>query len=91
MQRGLEGFLLRATASRKELRKLDRQAIIIILQAVDSLAENPLQSGSKKIAGSDYIYRIRVGNYRIIYKIESSVLTVEIIKVGHRGQVYRQK
>lgn len=40
--------------------------------------------------GSESICRIRVGDYRIIYNIESSVLTIEIIKVGHRREVYRK-
>ena len=78
-------------SAKKELKRLDKQIIIRILQAVGSLAEDPLRSGSKKLIGSDSIYRIRVGDYRIIYDIKSSVLTVEIIKVGHRGQVYRKK
>ena len=78
-------------AAKKELKKLDKQVILRVLQAVESLAEDPLRSGSKKLVGSNSIYRIRVGDYRIIYNIESSILTVEIIKVGHRGQVYRKK
>ena len=78
-------------SAKKELKKLDKQVILRILQAVESLAEDPLRSGSKKLVGSNSIYRIRVGDYRIIYNIESSILTVEIIKVGHRGQVYRKK
>ncbi|MEL6438718.1 MAG: type II toxin-antitoxin system RelE/ParE family toxin [Cyanobacteria bacterium J06621_8] len=78
-------------SAKKELRKLDKLVIIRILQAVESLAEDPLQPGSKTLAGSNSIYRIRVGNYRVIYNIESSVLTIEIIKVVHRGQVYRKK
>ena len=78
-------------SAKKELRKLDKQVILRILQAVESLAKDPLRLGSKKLVGSNSIYRIRVGDYRIIYTIESSILTVEIIKVGHRGQVYRKK
>ena len=78
-------------SAKKELKKLDKQVIIRILQAVETLAQDPFKSGGKKLVGSDSIYRIRVGNYRIIYNIKSSVLTIEIIKVGHRGQVYRQK
>ena len=78
-------------SAKKELKKLDKQVILRILQAVESLVEDPLRVGSKKLVGSDSIYRIRVGDYRIIYSIESSVLTIEIIKVGHRGQVYRKK
>ena len=78
-------------SAKKELKKLDKQIIPRILQAVENLAENPYSSGSKKLIGSDSIYRIRVGNYRIVYNIKSSVLIIEIIKVGHRREIYRQK
>ncbi len=78
-------------SAKKELKKLDKQVIPKILQAVENLADNPYALGSKKLVGSDSIYRIRVGDYRIVYNIESSVLTIEIIKVGHRGQVYRKR
>ena len=78
-------------SAKKEFRKLNKSVILRILQAVESLAEDPLQTGNKKLVGSDSIYRIRVGDYRIIYSIEFSVLTIEIIKVGHRRQVYRKK
>ncbi|MGF1542535.1 MAG: type II toxin-antitoxin system RelE/ParE family toxin [Pleurocapsa sp.] len=78
-------------SAKKELKKLDKQIVPKILQAVENLADNPYSSGSKKLIGSDSIYRIRVGNYRIIYNIKSFVLTIEIIKVGHRREVYRQK
>lgn len=77
-------------SAKKELKKLDKQIIIKILQAVEKLANNPHPSGSKKLMGSESIYRIRVGNYRIIYNIQSSVVSIEIIKVGHRRDVYRK-
>jgi mRNA interferase RelE/StbE len=78
-------------SAKKELKKLDKQIIPRILQAVENLAENPYSSGSKKLIGSDSIYRIRVGDYRIVYNLKSSVLIIEIIKVGHRREIYRQK
>ncbi|MDJ0899079.1 MAG: type II toxin-antitoxin system RelE/ParE family toxin [Xenococcus sp. MO_188.B8] len=78
-------------SAKKELKKLDKQIIPRILQAIENLADNPYLSGSKKLIGSDSIYRIRVGDYRIVYNIKSSVLTIEIIKVGHRREIYRQK
>ena len=78
-------------SAKKELKKLDKQIIPRILQAVENLANNPYSSGSKKLIGSDSIYRIRVGDYRIVYNIKSSVLIIEIIKVGHRREIYRQK
>ncbi|AFZ34132.1 addiction module toxin, RelE/StbE family [Stanieria cyanosphaera PCC 7437] len=78
-------------SAKKELKKLDKQIIFRILQAIEDLADNPYSSGSKKLIGSDSIYRIRVGDYRIIYNIKSSVLTIEIIKVGHRREIYRKQ
>lgn len=78
-------------SAKKELKKLDKQIVPRILQAVENLADNPYSSGSKKLIGSDSIYRIRVGDYRIVYNIKSSVLIIEIIKVGHRREIYRQK
>ena len=78
-------------SAKKEFRKLNKQVILRILQAVEKLAEDPYAVGSKKLVGSDSIYRIRVGDYRIIYNIESSILTIEIIKVGHRREIYRKQ
>ncbi len=78
-------------SAKKELKKLDKQIIPRILQAVENLADNPYSSGSKKLIGSGSIYRIRISDYRIIYNIQSSVLIIEIIKVGHRREIYRQK
>ncbi len=77
-------------SAKKELKKIDRQIIPRILQVVESLADNPYSSSSKKLIGSNSIYRLRVGNYRIVYNIQSSILTIEIIKVGHRRDIYRQ-
>ncbi len=54
-----------------------------------SLAEEPRPDGVKKLAGSDDLYRVRVGDYRIIYQIRDATVLVVIIRVGHRGDVYR--
>ncbi|MFL6213729.1 MAG: type II toxin-antitoxin system RelE family toxin [Blastocatellia bacterium] len=75
----------------KELKKLPPEIIKRILVAVESLAENPLPDGVKKLTGSYHTYRIREGVYRIIYNILSEIVVVEIIKVGHRKDVYRQR
>lgn len=60
------------------------------MQAVENLADNPYPSNCKKLIGSDSVYRIRVGDYRIIYNVESSLVRVEVIKVGHRREIYRK-
>ncbi|MDX2055276.1 MAG: type II toxin-antitoxin system RelE/ParE family toxin [Polyangiaceae bacterium] len=54
----------------------------------DSLADEPRPSGAKKLVESDY-WRVRVGDYRVVYSIEDSVLVILVIRVGHRRDVYR--
>jgi len=53
-----------------------------------SLQENPRPLGSKKLAGKN-LYRIRVGNYRVIYRIQDDVLVILVVKIGHRKDIYR--
>ena len=59
-----------------------------ILKRLDAcilgLAEDPLPPGVKKLKNSDELYRVRVGDYRIIYRIERDVLTVLVVKIRHR-------
>ena len=59
-----------------------------ILEKIESLSENPRPSGSQKLSGQER-YRIRQGRYRILYSIQDKELTVWIVKVGHRKDVYR--
>ncbi len=59
-----------------------------ILKCIESLGENPRQQGCKKLSGQER-YRFRQGRYRIIYSIQDEEITVWIIKVGHRKNVYR--
>lgn len=56
--------------------------------AIDALAHEPRPPGAKKLKG-DLRYRIRVGDYRIIYEIRDAILVVLVIKIGHRREVYR--
>ena len=53
------------------------------------LADDPLPSGVKKLRDGDGLYRVRVSDYRIIYRIEQEILTVLVVKIGHRREVYR--
>ena len=73
----------------KDLRAIDRQWIPRIISAVEALGDEPMPSGCKKLVGSDYTYRIRVGDYRIVYDIHNAKLVVSIIRVRHRRDVYR--
>jgi mRNA interferase RelE/StbE len=74
----------------QELRRLPREIVGRILKAVEQLSTDPYPSGVRKLAGSEHTYRIRVGDYRIIYSILASALLIEIIRVGHRRDVYNR-
>ncbi len=76
-------------SAHKDLRKLPKAAIQNVLHAVEQLAEHPYPVGVKKLVGTDHIYRLRIGNYRILYSVFSTTLLIEIIRVGHRKDVYR--
>ena len=65
--------------------KRDRQRVV---ERISKLAENPRPSGSEKISGQDK-YRVRQGGYRILYAIEDQDLLVQVVKIGHRKDVYR--
>jgi mRNA interferase RelE/StbE len=82
-------LLLKATAA-KEIEavgtKLDRQRIV---KRVQSLAVNPRTTGSEKLADYDDRYRVRQGQYRIVYLIDDERHEVTIFKIGHRKEVYR--
>ncbi len=72
-----------------EFRKLPRPAQVRLKARIDSLAGNPRPQGVQLLSGDERLYRIRVGDYRIIYAIEDEVLLVLIVKLGHRRDVYR--
>ncbi|MBX3739382.1 MAG: type II toxin-antitoxin system RelE/ParE family toxin [Akkermansiaceae bacterium] len=57
--------------------------------AILKLADDPHPPGSLKLAGDENAYRIRVGDYRIIYEIRNEVLVVLVVKIGHRKDIYR--
>ena len=78
-----------AKSAIKDLRGIDRQWLPKIISNIESLSENPRPSGCKKLAGSEHTYRIRVGDYRVIYDIEDHKLLVYVVRIRHRRDVYR--
>jgi mRNA interferase RelE/StbE len=58
---------------------------------IQSLANEPRPIGVKKLSGEKDIYRVRVGNYRVLYRIVDKVLVVVVVSVGHRREVYRDR
>ena len=81
--------LLRPPAQRF-LRKLRDQPLAArLVVAMRGLANDPRPPGCGKLAGLENLYRIRVGDYRIVYQIRDEVLLVLVVKIGHRREVYR--
>jgi mRNA interferase RelE/StbE len=74
----------------QELKKLPREVVGRILRTVEQLATEPYPSGVRKLVGAEHTYRIRVGDYRIIYSVVASALIIEIIRVGHRRDIYNR-
>lgn len=75
----------------RDLRGLPHAAQIRIARTIDRLAATPRPRGAKLLAGggSQRIWRVRVGDYRILYEIRDDLLVVLVIAVGHRRDVYR--
>jgi mRNA interferase RelE/StbE len=75
--------------AQKELRDLPRHLIPRVTAAVNQLALDPRPLGSRKLSGSEEAYRIRVGDYRVVYEVRVGELVVEVVRVRHRRDVYR--
>jgi len=73
----------------RQFRNLSSQIQQRLKPKIDSLATTPRPHGSEKLSGVDQLYRIRVGDYRIIYAVEDDRVLVLVVKVGHRRDVYR--
>lgn len=72
----------------KDLRGVPKEDVKRILAHIEALRDDPRPPGSEKLSAQER-YRIRQGSYRIIYGIEEAEVVVEIVKVGHRREVYR--
>ena len=76
-------------SAEKELEKLPRQIIPKVVATIKALAENPYPYGVKKLAGFEHTYRIRIGDYRILYDIFEKKLVIEVIRIRHRKDAYK--
>ena len=76
--------------AQRDFRALDGSVRRRIKRRIDSLAENPHPSGIKKIEGEDDLYRLRVGDYRILYQVKEKILLILIVGIGHRRDIYRR-
>ena len=75
-------------AAARQLRKLPESIRNRLVPHLNALADNPRPAGAKKLKGEEG-YRIRVGDYRILYEIQDEASRVLVVKVGHRREVYR--
>ena len=74
----------------KELKAIaDSATLARLVKKIKSLASLPRPSGSEKLAGRSGLYRIRQGSYRVIYSVDDQSRIVDVVKVGHRSDVYR--
>lgn len=72
----------------KELQDLPSLAVGRIIEALRKLQTEPRPPGSKKLRGTSDLWRVRVGDYRIVYAIEDTIRVVDIRKIGHRKDIY---
>lgn len=80
------GLTRRAT---KELRTLDAPMRVRIIAALQLLGNNPHPPTAKTLSGHTGYFRVRVGDYRIVYTVENERLLVLVLTLGHRGEIYR--
>jgi mRNA interferase RelE/StbE len=81
--------ILLAPPAERQLKALAQPIRERIVKRLRTLKENPRPPGVKKLAGEENLYRIREGDYRILYTIEDKELIVLVVKIGDRKEVYR--
>jgi mRNA interferase RelE/StbE len=82
-----EVFLERRTE--RDLKRLPAAIFTRLIPHIKALSENPKPSGCRKITGSKNDWRIRIGDYRIIYEIDEEERAVRVMRIRHRREVYR--
>lgn len=80
-----------APAAERQLKKLSTQVKTQIVPILKTLADDPRPSGSAKLKGAEDLWKIRKGTYRIIYQIQDKQLTILVVNIAHRRDVYKDK
>ncbi|MBC7225420.1 MAG: type II toxin-antitoxin system RelE/ParE family toxin, partial [Anaerolineae bacterium] len=75
----------------KDLQKLPRPVVVRVLERIERLAEEPFPREAVKLAGTERLYRVRVGPYRVVYEVDSERRVVLIYYVRHRREAYRRR
>lgn len=76
--------------AQRQLRKLDRATQARLLRSLLKLESNPRVNGSERLTGMEDLYRLRSGDYRILYRIKDDKLFVLVVDVGHRREIYQR-
>ena len=74
--------------ARKDLKALPKRERQRVAEQIDNLKVDPRPTGCRKLKGREDFFRIRVGNYRVVYQIENEVLLIIIVRVGDRKEIY---
>lgn len=72
----------------KSFRRMSRDILVRVSHAIDALETDPRPPGSRKLQGFN-LWRIKIGDYRVIYRIEDERLVVTVVNAGHRSSIYR--
>lgn len=80
-----------APSAVRQLRQLDRVAQRRVQAAIELVASEPRPNGAKKLIGGDGEWRVRTGDYRIVYELHDHVLLVLVVAVGHRSDIYERR
>lgn len=78
-----------ARSARRELETLDASVVRRVIAKVEGLAQDPRPSGSRKLQGEQNLWRIRIGDYRVIYSVDDRQRVVDLVRIRHRREVYR--
>jgi mRNA interferase RelE/StbE len=81
-------LLIRRSAA-GELEKVPKKDLRRVVERIRKLAAEPRPDGCEKLSGQER-FRIRQGDYRVVYAVDDAARTVEIVKIGHRGEIYRR-
>ena len=80
-----------AQSARKDLERLSASIVNRIFPKIEALAQNPRPAGCRKLQGVENLWRIRVGDYRVVYQVFDEELVVDIVAVRHRSKAYRPR
>ncbi len=78
-----------ARSARRELEELDFLIVPRILARIEGLAQTPRPSGARKLRGQQNLWRVRVGDYRVVYSVDDRRRVVDVVRIRHRREAYR--